>query len=148
MMLDPTGKHNNIYFPPYAFESHIYLIRGDKESIEAIENFGGLSMFFMRGGPGTRPEMRKRITKFYMNKGIDINSVSSEGSLRHLISVSQLVSPSPSSTCRTLSERRRLENGLWMKGIPSLKTPWWTMTSAGYPDINRQLRFGCRRNSV
>lgn len=79
MMLDPTGKHDNIYFPPYAFESHIYLTRGDKESIEAIENFGGLSMFFMRGGPGTRPDMRKRITKFYMSKGIDINSISGEG---------------------------------------------------------------------
>jgi len=79
MMLDPTSKNDNIYFPPYAFESHIYLIRGDKASIEAIKDFGGLSMFFMRSGPGTRTEMRKRITKFYMNKGIDINSVSGEG---------------------------------------------------------------------
>ena len=45
-MLNTKGEYNHVYFPPYAFEAHIYLNRGDKKSIETVEQMGGLSLFF------------------------------------------------------------------------------------------------------
>jgi len=73
MMFDQQGKNANVFFPPYAYEAHYYLFRGDKESVEAVKSMGGITVFFKPYGPNTRPEMRKRIAKFYLGKGIDIN---------------------------------------------------------------------------
>ncbi len=66
MMFDMDGNHADAFYPPYAYEVHIYMFRGNQKAVETIKSMGGISIFFAPYGPNSRPEMRKRIAKFYL----------------------------------------------------------------------------------